>query len=92
FFRIGMRLPLGLCVKATALVLLLLAFVIMGKGVAALQEAGAVGVYYINIPTLDWFGIYPTLQGVAAQLVIAVLGVLLWFKGHDNQKSLTPQA
>ncbi|KAA3647626.1 MAG: cytochrome C, partial [Proteobacteria bacterium] len=55
FFRIGMRLPLGLFFKATALVLLLLAFVIMGKGVAALQEAGAVGVYYINIPTLDWF-------------------------------------
>ncbi|MCX7545743.1 cytochrome c/FTR1 family iron permease [Marinicella gelatinilytica] len=91
FFRIGMRLPLGLFFKATALVLLFLAFVIMGKGVAALQEAGALGVYYVNIPTFDWFGIYPTLQGVGAQLLIAGLGAFLWFKPNVEQTNAGAQ-
>lgn len=88
FFRIGMRLPLALFFKITALVLLFLAFAIMGKGVAALQEAGAVGVYYVNVPTLDWLGMYPTLQGLSAQMLIAVLGVILWFKPSKIKSAL----
>ena len=37
-FRLGMRLPLGLFFKATSLVLLVLSVILLGKGIAALQE------------------------------------------------------
>ena len=42
-FRYGLRLPIDRFFKATAVMLAVLAVVFLGQGVAALQEAGAVG-------------------------------------------------
>src|SRR5699024_10321602 len=72
-FRLGMRLPLGLFFKATSVVLLALSVVLLGKGVAALQEAGWLSASYLDLPTLSWVGFFPTWQGALAQLVAVVL-------------------
>ena len=57
-----------------------LAVVLAGKGIAALQEAGWLPVSVIEFPRIALLGIYPTLQGVATQLlVVAVLAAGLWY-------------
>lgn len=84
FFRIGMRLPLSLFFRVTSLVLLVLSVVLLGRGIAALQEAGAISAFHLGVPTIEWLGLFPTVQGVVAQLVAVVLGVLLWFRGSRH--------
>ncbi len=82
FFRLGMRLPLGLFFRVTGIVLLVLSFVLLGRGIAALQEAGWLGVRYLDLPTIDWLGIYPTVQGLSAQLVLILLGLVFWWRSQ----------
>jgi high-affinity iron transporter len=50
-----------------------LAVVLTGKGVAALQEAGWVAVSVAPVPHIELLGIYPTWQSLLAQLAILVL-------------------
>lgn len=85
FFRIGMKLPLSLFFRVTSLVLLVLSVVLLGRGIAALQEAGVLNAYYLGVPTIEWLGFFPTVQGVLAQAVAVLLGVVLWVRGSKQQ-------
>ena len=85
FFRIGMKLPLGLFFRVTSLVLLVLSVVLLGRGIAALQEAGVLSAFYLGVPTIEWLGVFPTLQGVVAQMIAVILGVVLWLRGSRQQ-------
>jgi high-affinity iron transporter len=77
--RYSVRLPIGPFFAATSGLLVLLAFVFVGDGVAALQEAGVLAftpTRFIDFPLL---GIRPSLQGLAAQLaVVAGVGLALF--------------
>ncbi len=84
FFRIGMKLPLSLFFRSTSIVLLVLSVILLGKGIAALQEAGLISAFYLNVPTIDWLGLHPTIQGVLAQVVAVALGVFLWLRGRQQ--------
>lgn len=72
-FRLSVRLPLPLFFGVNSLLLVLLAVVLAGKGIAALQEAGLLPVNSIDFPTIDRLGVYPNLQspGLQALLLIA---------------------
>ena len=73
-FRFGVRLPLGPFFAAMSILMCLLAVVLAGKGVAALQEAGAIGTDLVNAPALPWLGVFPTWQTLGAQaLVLAIV-------------------
>jgi high-affinity iron transporter len=85
FFHIGMKLPLGLFFRVTSLVLLVLSVVLLGRGIAALQEAGVLSAFYLGVPTIEWLGVFPTLQGVVAQMIAVILGVVLWLRGSRQQ-------
>ncbi|WP_303761550.1 FTR1 family protein [Alcanivorax jadensis] len=85
FFRIGMTLPLSLFFRVTSLVLLVLSVVLLGRGIAALQEAGVLNAYYLGVPTIEWLGFFPTMQGVMAQVLAVLLGVVLWLRGNKQQ-------
>ncbi|MCG8392486.1 MAG: FTR1 family protein [Pseudomonadales bacterium] len=85
FFRIGMKLPLSLFFRVTSLVLLVLSVVLLGRGIAALQEAGVISAFYLGVPTIEWLGLFPTVQGVVAQAIAVVLGVVLWLRGSQSQ-------
>ncbi|MGB1763252.1 FTR1 family protein [Alloalcanivorax xenomutans] len=86
-FRIGMKLPLGLFFKATSLILLVLSVILLGKGVAALQEAGILNARYLPLPTIEWLGFFPTVQGALAQAAAIVLAVLMWLRSRGQAKS-----
>jgi high-affinity iron transporter len=71
-FRGSIRLPLGLFFGATSLLLALLAVVFVGKGIAALQEAGTLPINPVHIPSLPALGLYPSLQGLVLQMLVLV--------------------
>lgn len=77
--RASLRVPLGLFFSASGIVLLVLAVVFTGQGVAALQEAGTVAADPAGSLRLPLLGLYPTVQTLAAQalaLVVAAAVVL----------------
>ena len=78
--RASVKLPIGLFFSLSGILLLILAVVFTGQGIAALQEAGRIGadaVHFISVPLL---GIYPTLQTLGAQAVALILSAFgLWW-------------
>ena len=75
-FRFSARLPIGKFFAYSSALIAVLAVVLAGKGVAAIQETGLLGVTPLaGAPRIEILGIYPTLEGVAAQA--ATLAALL---------------
>jgi high-affinity iron transporter len=55
--------------------------VLAGKGVAALQEAGLISIHPLeSLPRISILGLFPTLQGIAVQLVtlLVLLAGFVW--------------
>lgn len=69
--RATMRLPIGKFFSVSAWLVGILAIVLVGKGIGALQEAGMVGFRLIDGPRIDVLGVYPSAQTVLAQLLVA---------------------
>jgi high-affinity iron transporter len=71
--RGSIRLPIGLFFGATSLLLALLAVIFVGKGVAALQEAGTLPIVPVNVPAIPALGVYPNLLGLVLQVSLILL-------------------
>jgi high-affinity iron transporter len=72
--RFSRKLPIAKFFAYSALLIAALAVVLTGKGVAALQEAGFVGVTPLEwMPRIEMLGIFPALESVAAQIVMVGL-------------------
>ena len=71
--KIGLRLPLGWFFGGGSVLMAILAVVLAGKGIAALQEAGALPVGPLDLPAIPSLGLYPTWQGVLTQLAVVLL-------------------
>lgn len=76
--RYGVRLPIGPFFAATSALLVLLAVVFAGHGVAALQEAGLLGVTPAGSVSLALLGIHPTAQGWTVQGLMVAAIVVVW--------------
>lgn len=72
-FKYSLRLPLGPFFSAMSLLLALLAIVFAGQGMAALQEADAVGASPVAFFSLPMLGIHPTLETLGAQVLAAAI-------------------
>jgi len=76
------RLPIGPFFAATSWLLVVMAVVFVGQGIAALQEAellGATPVHFIAVPML---GVHPNVQGLLAQGAMLVLTLAVLMKGR----------
>ncbi len=67
---VGRFLKPAALLSASGTLLCGLAVVLVGKGVRALQESGALGIRPLALPRIEWLGLFPSLQGVAAQIVV----------------------
>ncbi len=75
--RYSQRLPVGKFFTYSSALIAVLAVVLAGKGVAALQEAGLIGVAPLShVPRITMLGVFPSVEVVAAQLAVAVALVL----------------
>jgi len=76
--RYSVKLPIARFFASTTYLLLALSFILMGKAIAALQEAAIINLAPMPFEfQVDWLGINSTWQGVVAQLTILLLSILL---------------
>ncbi|MEP6617882.1 MAG: cytochrome c/FTR1 family iron permease [bacterium] len=90
FYRFGVKIPLRPFFSVTSVLLYYMAFVFMGKGVKELQEGNAIPLTAISgFPHIEWLGLYPTWQGVLAQLVLLLLFAFAVLKTFWPKRSVT---
>ena len=77
--RVSKRLPIGKFFSISSMLIAVLAVVLVGKGIAALQEAGWVAQGLVAVPRIDWLGVYPSWQSLLAQLAVAVTATIGFF-------------
>lgn len=78
FVKYSLRLPIRTFFTFSTYLMLALSFVLIGKAVAALQEADLISISSLPVDfALSWLGIYSTWEGLSAQLAIVVLSLLI---------------
>ena len=86
-YKFGMRLPLKLFFTVSAIIMILLAFIFTGKGIAALQEAGSLAASPVPFPRIEMLGIYPNAQSLILQAIVILLAVAVFY--YDNKQTKT---
>jgi len=82
-------LPIAKFFTYSSWLMAILTVVLAGKGLAALQEAGMVGIAPIAfVPRIELVGLFPTVQTVAAQFLVFVV---LAFGFRRNQARALPR-
>ncbi|MGQ0558551.1 MAG: cytochrome c/FTR1 family iron permease [Sphingosinicella sp.] len=72
--RLSRRLPIAKFFQYSAALIAVLAVVLAGKGLAALQEAGLAGISPLEwAPRSPMFGVYPTIETLALQLALILV-------------------
>ena len=85
------RLPIAQFFNWSAILIAILAVVLIGKGVAAIQEAGLIGVTPIAAaPSIPILGIAPTAEALGAQLL--VLLILIAGFARNRRRGAVPAA
>jgi high-affinity iron transporter len=74
--RWGVRIPIRPFFAVTGVLLTIMAVSFAGRGVAELQVAGWVPTTPLRLPTLPALGVFPTVQTLGAQLLIATAFVI----------------
>jgi high-affinity iron transporter len=82
--KFSARLPIGKFFQISSWLVAVLAVVLTGKGIAALQEAGWITPHAIAAPRLEVLGIYPSTVGLAAQ-VIVLLALVAFFMRDSHR-------
>lgn len=77
--RYSAKLPIAEFFRYSSILMAVLAVVLAGKGIGALQEAGLLGITPLSfVPNIEWVGLQPSLQVVAAQLS-ALVALIIGF-------------
>ena len=89
--RYSRKLPITQFFAWSSILIAVLAVVLAGKGVGALQEAGMVPLTLLSgVPRISWLGIFPTAQALGAQLL--TLLVLVYGFSSNRRSSRTGPA
>jgi high-affinity iron transporter len=89
--RFSRRLPIAKFFSYSSLLIAVLAVVLAGKGVAALQEAGMLGVTPVSwAPRFSLLGLYPTLEGLVAQAITLAALIVGFGRNRRPAKRLAP--
>ena len=85
FQRFGLRLPLRQFFMGSALLMVILAVIFVGQGIAALQEAGKIPSNPIPIPSVELLGIYPNIESITTQCVVILfaLGLVIYQRKRE---------
>ncbi|MEI8165593.1 MAG: FTR1 family protein [Chloroflexales bacterium] len=88
----SVRLPLGLFFRVAGLLVYYLGFKFVGTGLHALQVAGVFPSSPAPVPSIAFFGIYPTWETLLPQLVLflAAIAALFYLRARE-QRDLAAQ-
>lgn len=87
-YKFGMRLPLKQFFTVSAIIMITLAFIFTGKGIAALQEAGSLPSTHVPGPTIELLGIYPNAQALVLQAIVVLLAFAIFFYDRVEKKAV----
>ena len=86
--RYSRKLPITQFFAWSSILIAVLAIVLAGKGVGALQEAGMVPLSLLSgVPRISWLGIFPTAEALGAQLLTLLV---LAYGFRANRKGNRP--
>lgn len=88
-FKMALRIPIKYFFTVTSIFLYFLAFILLGKGIKELQEAGVINATPVEFPPyIDAIGFYPTLQTAVPQglLVLAFVFAAYWIGYLKREK------
>ena len=85
--RTSARLPISQFFAFSSALVAILATVLMGKGVAALQKVGFIGMTPVASPRIDLIGLYPSMQTILAQAAIVIIIALSVIYNLRSQKA-----
>ncbi len=84
--RYSSTLPIGKFFAYSSVLIAVLAVVLIGKGVAALQEAGYLPIHPLaGFPRIAILGLFPTREGIIAPIAMIILLVVGF--GHNNRRT-----
>lgn len=90
--RLSRTLPIAQFFRYSAILIAVLAVVLAGKGIGALQEAGMIGITLLPaIPRIDMIGLFPTLEAVGAQLLM-IAALAFGFRAAAKPRPLAAPA
>lgn len=85
FLKYSKKLPIRPLFKYSSWLITLLAFILIGKGFHAIQEAGWVPITQSPVSlNVSWLGIYPTVETIMAQVLF--LGMMLILYYYSSRK------
>jgi high-affinity iron transporter len=90
-FRFSRKLPIAKFFAYSSALIAVLAVVLAGKGVAALQEAGMIGVTPLGwAPRVEMLGLYPTVEGLLAQAATLLILLAGFARNRRGTAKLAP--
>ncbi|HZI10777.1 MAG TPA: FTR1 family protein, partial [Myxococcus sp.] len=75
--RMGYKLPMKTLFNASTVILVVTAVMLLGKGLHALQEVGALPLVPLRLITVDLLGIYPDAVSLVPQVLLAAVPLTL---------------
>jgi len=91
--RVGVRIPIHTFFLISSALIYYLGFKFVGTSILALQGVGVLPTHGISwLPTLDFFGFYPTIEGVVVQGALLITGFIVWLYSRHHQAVLAQQA
>jgi high-affinity iron transporter len=90
--RTSKRLPISQFFAVSSALVAILAVVLAGKGIAALQEGGYLPPSIVNFPRLEVLGVYPSLYSLLAQLAVIVAIVVGYLYNTRSVANDPPKA
>jgi high-affinity iron transporter len=92
--RYSRKIPIAKFFTYSSILIAILAVVLAGKGVAALQEAGMIDMRPVAlVPRIDLLGLVPTVQSVLAQIIMLTAVFFgFWYNRRTAQQRATQPA
>ena len=83
--RYSAKLPIGKFFSVSSWLVAVLAVVLTGKGIAALQEAGWIAPSALPAPRLEVLGIFPSVIGLVAQGLVLLFVLAFFFRNAQRK-------
>lgn len=89
----SVRLPLRLFFRIAGLLVAYLGFKFVGTGIHALQVAGVITSNPVPVPSIPFFGIYPTWETLLPQIILLTIGAgaLIYMSIRDRRALASTQ-
>lgn len=89
FLKYSKKIPVRQLFRYSSWLITLLAIILMGQGIHALQESGWISVTSFPVRLrVDWLGLFPTMETILSQIALA--SILLTVYYFSNRKANKP--